>query len=132
MPMKGNMMAVLGMALAMGGDMPFIIDDERKRGKGEVMPKPQVMKLSGLKYIGEVPKGCSVVKATIQTRIPDYHVEVEVEILAATNKAFNQKLAKKEREVLGYIARTPVSELLKDERFKLTQVEKVELSSPEG
>jgi len=122
--MKRNMATALALAL-MAGISPTgetFEQTNQRPFKGQIKPKRPV--LSGLKHIGAIPKGCSVVKATIQTRIADYHLEVEVEILAGTNKAFNQKLTKKEREVLGYIARTPVSELLKDERFKLTEVEK--------
>jgi hypothetical protein len=85
-------------------------------------PKLSEIKLSGIKHIGAIPRGCTVQQVEIIASKGKYHISIIVEIVAATNKAFNQKLVAKQKEVSTYIAFTSVEKLLADERFVLTEI----------
>ena len=80
------------------------------------------IKLSGVKHVGAIPKGCTLQRVEIIASKGKYHISIIVEIVAATNKAFNQKLVAKQKEVSTYIAFTSVEKLLADERFVLTEI----------
>ena len=86
------------------------------------LPKNPKIKLSGIKHVGVIPKGCTVQQVEIIASKGKYHISIIVEIVAATNKAFNQKLVAKQKEVSTYIAFTSVEKLLADERFVLTEM----------
>lgn len=86
------------------------------------LPKKSEIKLSGVKHIGPIPKGCTVQRVEIVATKGKYHVSIIVEILAATNKAFNQKLVAKQKEVSTYLSFTSVEKLLADDRFVLTEI----------
>ena len=86
------------------------------------LPKKSKIKLSGVKHVGAIPKGCTVQRVEIIASKGKYHISIIVEIVAATNKAFNQKLVAKQKEVSTYIAFTSVEKLLADERFVLTEI----------
>ena len=86
------------------------------------LPKSPELKLSGVKHVGAIPKGCTVQRVEIIASKGKYHISIIVEIVAATNKAFNQKLVAKQKEVSTYIAFTSVEKLLADERFVLTEM----------
>jgi hypothetical protein len=91
------------------------------------LPKNSKIKLSGVKHVGPIPRGCTVQRVEIIASKGKYHISIIVEIVAATNKAFNQKLVAKQKEVSTYIAFTSIEKLLADERFVLTEIpEKVE------
>jgi hypothetical protein len=114
-----KMYAMYAMAAAMGGMNGGNLGGEPPRIS---LPKSPELKLSGVKHVGLIPKGCTVQQVEIIASKGKYHISIIVEIVAATNKAFNQKLVAKQKEVSTYIAFTSVEKLLTDERFVLTEI----------
>lgn len=111
------------MALAMasmGNSMGF--SSESIEQSRDFIRKTPKIKLSGINHIGAIPKGCQVQRAEVIARKENYHISIIVDILAATNKSFNQKLVAKQKEISTYISFTPISELLTDKRFVLTEM----------
>ena len=118
MGMKSIMMMAQAMAV-LGGGYGF---DDGPRLRNTPAKRKSVT-LSGIKHIGPIPSGCTLINTNIQTRLPDFIVEVAVEIVAANNNSFNKKLVRIEHEVLAYLAQTSVKDLMEDSRIKLTPIE---------
>jgi len=123
--MSNAMRRAYAMALAMasmGSSMGF--GPESIEQAREVIRKTPRIKLSGVNHIGSIPKGCQIQRAEVIARKDDYHISIIIEIVAGTNKSFNQKLVAKQKEISTYISFTPISDLLLDNRFVLTQMPK--------
>lgn len=123
--MSNAMRRAYAMALAMasmGSSMGF--GPESIEQAREVLRKTPRIKLSGVNHIGSIPKGCQLQRAEVIARKDDYHISIIIEIVAGTNKSFNQKLIAKQKEISTYISFTPISDLLLDNRFALTQMPK--------
>jgi hypothetical protein len=121
--MSNAMRRAYAMALAMasmGSSMGF--GPESIEQAREVIRKTPRIKLSGVNHIGSIPKGCQLQRAEVIARKDDYHISIIIEIVAGTNKSFNQKLVAKQKEISTYISFTPISDLLLDNRFVLTQM----------
>jgi hypothetical protein len=121
--MANAMKKLYAMAMAMaamgGGVDGLGVEPPRMSLPKNSSPK---IKLSGVKHVGPIPRGCTVQRVEIIASKGKYHISIIVEIVAATNKAFNQKLVAKQKEVSTYIAFTSVEKLLADERFVLTEI----------
>lgn len=75
--------------------------------------------LSGIKYIGVIPKGCYLEKAEVIIPWENHSVSIIVDIVFGTRKAFSQKLLKKQREICNYIINVGLEGIMKDERFNV-------------
>jgi hypothetical protein len=78
--------------------------------------------LSGVKHIGPIPKGCQLQQCEIIAAKERYHISIIVDIVAGTNKSFNQKLVAIKNHVSSYISVTSIEKLLADKRFVLTEM----------
>jgi len=109
---KGNIMALLGMA-AMGG-LGSMGGYPLSQERSTPIKKYSRPRLSGLKYIGDIPYGCKLVNVTVSVEIGGKTLEVHAQIVAATNKAFNKKLTKLSKEVEFYLNCSSEKEIEED------------------
>ena len=111
-----------------------------------MMPRRMIKKhkLSGLKHSGEIPKGCNKVvvrfvkEFLIQEPKQKCTVAINAEIIAGSNKAFNQKHRKVSFEVQKYFDTNSIQDAIDDgyevkfEEIKEDGQEAVVNERPEG
>jgi len=123
---KSKMKDILALSMAMAA-MSSGIDNSVYHDAPRNLPEPRRVanrkKVSGLKHIGAIPKGCKLAKVDFEYPFTrggvDYKASAVIEIVAMNDKSFNQKLVKKQKELLEYILCTKCEDLISDNLIQI-------------
>jgi hypothetical protein len=123
---KSKMKDILALSMAMAA-MSSGIDNSVYHDAPRNLPEPRRVanrkKVSGLKHIGAIPKGCKLAKVDFEYPFTrnnvDYKIHAVIEIVAMNDKSFNQKLVKKQKEILQYVFTTSIEDLQADSLIQL-------------
>ena len=102
------------------------MDSELNHSEKPYIPPPEMVKkepkLTGLKHIGAIPKGCHL--DTVVVDFPyfsDIMVRVSFEIVYQSMKSFDQKLLKKQKEISEFILLSGLDKIKADPRFEVIE-----------